>query len=148
MNGMNKRRPHLYVLQAAVCSVTGLLNQRKPFSVQLFVDGIYGPVPDVQVIDDNCVKCDARVQNSVLGDAKRVLRLGQCHMAGNAKRKNFYAGRVLLVSVDDLVGVMLLEITFRNDVSKQQAFLMHDTVQIVAQRQRMLIALERSKVFI
>ena len=75
--------------------------------MQLFVDGTHGPVSEVQVIDDNRVKCDARIQDSVLGYAECVLRFRQRHVAGNAERQHFYAGRILFVSVDDLISVML-----------------------------------------
>ena len=116
--------------------------------MQLLVDGVHRPVADVQVIDDNRVKCDTRVEYPILRNPERVLRFVECHVAGDAEREDFDARRILLVSVDDLVRVMLFQIALGDDVSKQQPLLMHDGVQIVAERKQMLFALKCSKVFI
>ena len=39
----------------------------------------------------------------------------------------------MLVPVDDLIRVMLFQIALRNNVSQKKAFLVHDSVEVVAQ---------------
>lgn len=109
-------------------SVMILFNQRESFGVQLLVDVYDGPVADIQVVDDDGVEGTAWVENSVLGNPEGMLGFRKGHMAGNAEREYFDARRVLLVAVDDLVGIMLLQIAFRDDVPKEQAFVVHNLV--------------------
>ncbi len=109
-------------------SIMILFNQCQSFGVQLLVDVYDRPVADIQVIDDDGVKGVARVEDSVLGNPEGVLGFRKGHMAGNAERQHFDARRVLLVAVDDLVGIMLLQIAFRDYVPKEQAFVVHNLV--------------------
>lgn len=66
------------------------------------VDAVDGPVFLVQMENDYGIEGASRVEDAILRDRERVLRLGERHMAGDAQREHLDPGRIRLLAVDDL----------------------------------------------